>query len=61
MLIDTPDDRYRGEPSPSWRRTLRLLAAAVVCFLVAALLPFGGFLLEIVAAAFVLVALSMLD
>jgi hypothetical protein len=32
-----------------------------VCFLVAALLPFGGFLLEIVAAAFLLVALSMLD
>jgi hypothetical protein len=61
MLIDTPDDRYRGEPTPSWRRTLRLLAAAVVCFLVAALLPFGGFLLEVVAAAFLLVALSMLD
>jgi hypothetical protein len=61
MLIDTPDERYRGEPCPSWRRTLRLLAAALACFLLAALIPFGGFLLEIAAAAFLLVTLSMLD
>jgi hypothetical protein len=62
MLIDAPDDRYRGgDPRPPWRRTLRLLAAALACFLVAALVPFGGFLLEAAAAAFLLVTLSMLD
>jgi hypothetical protein len=62
MLIDTPDERYRGPQGPSWRRVLRLLAGAVVCFLVGALLaPFGGFLLQIAAAALVLVAVSMLD
>jgi hypothetical protein len=63
MLIDAPDDRYRGgEPKPSWRRVLRLLMGAVACFLLGALLaPFGGYLLQVVAAALVLVAISMLD
>ena len=62
MLIDTPDERYRGEPRPSWRRVLRLLAGAVACFLLGALLaPFGGYVLQIVSVALVLVAVSMLD
>jgi hypothetical protein len=62
MLIDTPDDRYRGPQGPSWRRVLRLLAGAVACFLVGALLaPFGGYLLQIASVALVLVAISMLD
>jgi hypothetical protein len=62
MLIDAPDDRYGGQPRPSWRRVLRLLAGAVACFLVAALLvPFAGYLLQIAAVALVLVAISMLD
>ena len=62
MLIDTPDDRYRRPQRPSWRRVLRLLASAVACFLVGALMaPLGGFMLQIAAVALVLVALSMLD
>ena len=62
MLIDAPDDRYRGgEPKPSWRRVLRLLVSAVACFLVGALLaPYGGFLLQIIAATLILVAIGML-
>jgi hypothetical protein len=59
MLIDTPDDRYRGRPERSWRRVLRLLAAAVACFAAGAvLLPWIGFLLDIVAVVFVLLALD---
>jgi hypothetical protein len=62
MLIDTPDDRYRGQPGPSWRRVARLIAGAVACFLAGALLvPVAGFVLQIVAVALVLIAVSMLD
>jgi hypothetical protein len=54
MLVDTPDDRYRGgRPGPPWRRVLRLLAGAVACFLVGAL--------DIGAVVFVLLALCALD
>jgi len=63
MLIDTPDDRYRGgRPERSWRRVLRLLAGAVACFLAGALLlPWIGFLLDIAAVVLVLLALCALD
>jgi hypothetical protein len=62
MLVDTPDDRYGGRPGPSWRRVLRLLAGAVVCFLIGALiLPWIGFLLDICAVVLVLLALCALD
>jgi hypothetical protein len=62
MLIDTPDDRYRGRPERSWRRVLRLLAAAVACFVAGAvILPWVGFLLDIGAVVFVLLALCALD
>jgi hypothetical protein len=62
MLIDTPDDRYRGRPERSWRRVLRLLAGAVVCFLIGALvLPWIGFVLDIGATVLVLLALCALD
>src|SRR4051794_16906669 len=51
MLIDTPDDRYRGgRPERSWRRVLRLLAGAVACFLPRAPpLPWVGLLLALPA------------
>ena len=62
MLVDTPDDRYRREPGRSWRRVLRLLAGAVACFLVGALLlPWVGFLLDIAGVVLVLLALCALD
>jgi hypothetical protein len=62
MLIDTPDDRYRGRPEPSWRRVLRLLAGALACFLFGAfVLPWVGFLLDIAGAVLVLLALCALD
>jgi hypothetical protein len=63
MLVDNPDDRYRGgRPGPPWRRVLRLLAGAVACFLVGALiLPWIGFVLDIGAVVFVLLALCALD
>jgi hypothetical protein len=62
MLIDTPDERYRGRPERSWRRVLRLLGAAVACFIVGAvILPWVGFLLDIGAVVFVLLALCALD
>jgi hypothetical protein len=62
MLVDTPDDRYRGQPGPPWRRALRLLAAAVVCFVIGAvLLPWVGFLLDTAAAVLALLALCALD
>jgi hypothetical protein len=62
MLVDTPDDRYRGRPGPPWRRVLRLLAGAVVCFLAGAfLLPWVGFLLDIGSVVLVLLALCALD
>ena len=62
MLIDAPDERYRGQPGPSWRRVLRLLAGAVACFVIGAVvLPFVGFVLDIAAVALVLLALSALD
>jgi hypothetical protein len=62
MLIDTPDDRYRGRPERSWRRVLRLLAGAVACFLVGALvLPWVGFALYIGGVVLVLLALCALD
>ena len=62
MLVDTPDDRYRGQPGPSWRRVLRLLAAAVACFLVGAVvLPWIGFLFDIGAVVLILLALCALD
>jgi hypothetical protein len=62
MLVDTPDDRYRGQPGPSWRRVLRLLAAAVACFVVGAVvLPWIGFLFDIGAVVLVLLALCALD
>jgi hypothetical protein len=62
MLVDTPDDRYRGRPGPSWRRVLRLLAAAVACFVIGALLlPWVGFLFDIAAIVLVLLALCALD
>jgi hypothetical protein len=62
MLVDTPDDRYRGQPGPPWRRALRLLAAAAACFLTGAvLLPWVGFLFDIAAVVLVLLALCALD
>jgi hypothetical protein len=62
MLVDTPDDRYRDRPGPSWRRVLRLLVGAVACFLVGALLlPWLGFLLDIGSVVLVLLALCALD
>ena len=62
MLLDTPDERYRGRPERSWRRVLRLLAAAVACFITGAvLLPVVGFLLDIGSVVFVLLALCALD
>jgi hypothetical protein len=62
MLVDTPDDRYRGRPGPSWRRVLRLLAVAVACFFVGALvLPWVGFLFDIASVVLVLLALCALD
>jgi hypothetical protein len=62
MLIDTPDERYRGRPERSWGRVLRLLGAAVACFIVGAvILPWVGFLLDIGAVVFVLLALCALD
>jgi hypothetical protein len=62
MLIDTPDERYRGRPERSWRRVLRLLGAAVACFIAGAvILPVVGFLLDIGAVVFVLLALCALD
>ena len=47
MLIDTPDPRYRREPEPEpedrgWRPNMRLwmpIAASVVCFVSAYLVP----------------------
>jgi hypothetical protein len=62
MLVDTPDDRYRGEPGSSWGRVLRLLVSAVACFLVGAfVLPWIGFVLDIAAVVMVLLALCALD
>jgi hypothetical protein len=62
MLVDTPDDRYRDRPGPPWRRVLRLLAGAVACFLIGALiLPWVGFLLDIGSVVLVLLALCALD
>jgi hypothetical protein len=62
MLVDTPDDRYRGRPGPSWRRVLRLLAGAVVFFLIGAVvLPWVGFLFDIGAVVLVLLAVCALD
>ena len=62
MLVDTPDDRYGDRPGPAWRRVLRLLAGAVACFLVGALLlPWVGFLLDIGSVVLVLLALCALD
>jgi uncharacterized membrane protein YccC len=62
MLVDTPDDRYRGQPGRSWRRILRLLAGAVACFVIGAfLLPWVGFLLDIGGVVFLLLALCALD
>jgi len=62
MLVDTPDDRYRGQPGTPWRRFLRLLAAAAACFFVGAVvLPFVGFLFDIGAVVLVLLALCALD
>jgi hypothetical protein len=62
MLVDTPDDRYRGRPGPSWQRPLRLLAAAVACFVIGAvLLPWVGFLFDIAAIVLILLALCALD
>ena len=62
MLVDTPDDRYRGEPGSSWRRVLQLLAAAVACFVTGAvILPWVGFLFDIAAVVLVLLALCALD
>jgi hypothetical protein len=63
MLVDTPDDRYRGHrPGTPWRRVLRLLAAAVALFLAGAfILPWVGFLLDIGSVVLVLLALCALD
>jgi hypothetical protein len=63
MLVDTPDDRYRGQDRGTpWRRVVRLLAAAVACFLAGAfLLPWVGFLLDIGSVVLVLLALCALD
>jgi hypothetical protein len=62
MLVDAPDDRYRGRPGRSWRRVLRLLAGAVACFLAGAfILPWVGFLLDIGGVVFLLLALCALD
>jgi hypothetical protein len=62
MLVDTPDDRYRGRPGPSWHRALRLFAAAVACFVTGAvLLPWVGFLFDIAAVVLMLLALCALD
>ena len=62
MLVDTPDDRYRGQPGSPWRRVLRLLAGAVACFLAGALLlPWVGFLLDIGGVVLILLALCALD
>src|SRR3954466_14007544 len=62
MLVETPDDRYRGQPGPSWRRVLRLLAAAVACFVVGAeVLPWIGFLFDIGACVLVLLTLCPLE
>ena len=62
MLIDAPDDRYRGRPGPPWRRVLRLLAGAVALFLVGALaLPWVGFLFDVASVVLVLLALCALD
>lgn len=63
MLVDTPDDRYRGhDRGTPWGRVVRLLAAAVACFLAGAfILPWVGFLLDIGAVVLVLLALCALD
>jgi Flp pilus assembly protein TadB len=63
MLVDTPDDRYRGhQRGTPWGRVVRLLAAAVACFVAGAfILPWVGFLLDIGAVALVLLALCALD
>jgi hypothetical protein len=62
MLVDSPDDRYRGQPGPPWRRALRLVAAAVACFVVGAVvLPWIGFVFDIGAVVLVLLALCALD
>jgi hypothetical protein len=62
MLVDTPDDRYSGQPGPSWRGPARLLAAAVACFVIGAvILPWVGFLFDIGAVVLVLLALCALD
>jgi hypothetical protein len=59
MLIDAPDDRYRGRRGSPWRRVLRLLVGAVGLFLVGALaLPEVGFLIDVGAVALVLLALD---
>ena len=58
MLIDAPDERYRGQPGSPWRR-VRLLAGAVALFLIGALvLPWIGFLFDIGAVALLLIALD---
>jgi hypothetical protein len=62
MLVDTPDDRYRGRPGPPWRRVLRLLAGAVAFFVIGAVaLPWVGFLFDIGAVVLVLLAVCALD
>jgi hypothetical protein len=63
MLVDTPDDRYRGQDRGTpWRRVVGLLAAAVACFMAGAfLLPWVGFLLDIGSVVLVLLALCALD
>ena len=62
MLIDTPDERYGDRHGPSWGHVLKLLAGAVACFLVGALiLPWIGFLLDVGAVVLVLLALCALD
>jgi hypothetical protein len=62
MLVDTPDDRYRGQPGPSWRRPLRFFAAAVAFFFIGGfVLPWVGFLFDIGAVVLILLALCALD
>jgi hypothetical protein len=63
MLVDIPDDRYRGhQRGTPWRRAIRLLAAAIACFLAGAfILPWVGFLLDIGSVVLVLLALCALD